>query len=65
MAFCYGSKISDEVLGTHVEKAWHDVNGAYPIINREYARAFGGEYKYINREEDLGRGGPAQGKALL
>ena len=62
VAFCYGSKISDEVLGTHVEKAWHDVNGAYPIINREYARAFSGDYKYINREEDLGEEGLRKAK---
>lgn len=62
VAFCYGSKISNEVLGTHVEKAWHDVNGAYPIINREYARAFGGDYQYINREEDLGEEGLRKAK---
>ncbi|MBC5580196.1 DUF2156 domain-containing protein [Anaerofilum sp. BX8] len=62
VAFCYGSKISAEVLGTHVEKAWHDVNGAYPIINREYARAFGGAYRYINREEDLGEEGLRKAK---
>ena len=62
VAFCYGSKISDEVLGTHVEKAWHDVNGAYPIINCEYARAFGGAYTYINREEDLGEEGLRKAK---
>ncbi len=62
VAFCYGSKISDEVLGTHVEKAWHDVNGAYPIINREYARAFSGAFQYINREEDLGEEGLRKAK---
>jgi len=62
VAFCYGSKISDEVLGTHVEKAWHDVNGAYPMISREYARAFGGPYRYINREEDLGEEGLRKAK---
>ena len=62
VAYCYGSKISDEVLGTHVEKAWHDVNGAYPIINREYARAFSGAFQYINREEDLGEEGLRKAK---
>lgn len=62
VAYCYGSRINGRVLGTHVEKAWHDVNGAYAMINREYARAFGGPYQYINREEDLGEEGLRKAK---
>lgn len=62
LAFCYGSKISDEVLCTHVEKAYHDVNGAYAVINRDFARAFGDDYTYINREDDLGEEGLRKAK---
>lgn len=62
LAFCYGSKISDEVLCTHVEKAYHDVNGAYAVINRDFARAFGDAFTYINREDDLGEEGLRKAK---
>lgn len=62
LAFCYGSKISDEVLCTHVEKAFHDVNGAYAVINREFARAYGDAFTYINREDDLGEEGLRKAK---
>lgn len=56
-AFSYGSPISDSVFCTHVEKALYDVNGAYNIINREFARLFCGGYKFINREDDVGSEG--------
>ncbi|MEG0804775.1 MAG: phosphatidylglycerol lysyltransferase domain-containing protein, partial [Pygmaiobacter sp.] len=62
LAFCYGSKISDSVLCTHVEKAYHDVNGAYAVINREFARMFGTQFTYINREDDLGEEGLRKAK---
>lgn len=62
LAFCYGSKISDEVLCTHVEKAYHDVNGAYAVINREFAKAYGDAFTYINREDDLGEEGLRKAK---
>lgn len=62
LAFCYGCKVSDEVLDTQVEKAYHDVNGAYTVINREFARAQGAAYTYINREEDLGEEGLRKAK---
>ncbi len=53
VAFSFGSPLGNEFV-THVEKASYDVSGAYNIINREMARAFGRGYKYINRENDVG-----------
>lgn len=54
IAFTYGSAINDEVFDVHFEKAYADIQGAYTMINREFVRSFLMDYKYINREEDLG-----------
>lgn len=53
VAFSFGSPLNDEIFVMHVEKALYDVTGAYNIINREMARNFCQDYKYINRENDV------------
>ena len=51
-------EILGDTLFVHVEKSLKDVNGAYPMLVREFARAFAGEgVNYINREEDDGNEG--------
>ena len=47
-----GSEINDSVLDIHFEKAL-DVDGAYAMINNEFAKA-NEKYIQFNREEDLG-----------
>jgi len=57
VAFTIGELISHDTFDVHFEKAYTDVNGAYPMINREFVRYVLSVYpdvKYINREEDLG-----------
>lgn len=55
IAYTFGEAINDECFVTHFEKAPPEINGAYTIINQEFAkRLFADGYKYINREEDLG-----------
>lgn len=49
-----GEKINSDTLVVHIEKASSDVNGAYPTICNEFAKANASDLKYINREEDLG-----------
>lgn len=51
ISFAIGEKLSD-TLFVHVEKADRNVQGAYPIIVREFARA--NPALLINREEDMG-----------
>lgn len=53
-AFTYGSPINPDTFCTHVEKADTDFDGAGAMINMLFAQDLAGEYKYINREEDLG-----------
>ena len=38
VAYTIGEEINSDVFCTHIEKAFGDVRGAYPIINREFAK---------------------------
>ena len=54
IAFTFGSPINQDTFGVHVEKADTDYDGAYSIINQEFASRIPEQYVYVNREEDLG-----------
>jgi hypothetical protein len=57
VAFTAGTKLDNEVFDTHFEKALPGVEGAYTMVNREFARLVKAEYPDIaafNREEDMG-----------
>lgn len=62
VAFTYGSPINPTTFDTCVEKANADVEGAYSMINYEFANSLPGAYLYINREEDLGLEGLRKAK---
>jgi len=53
-AFSIGEPFKDDMAIIHIEKADPDVQGAYAMINREFARAEWSDLQYINREEDMG-----------
>jgi hypothetical protein len=57
VAFTAGTRLDDEVFDTHFEKAMPGVEGAYTMVNREFARLVASEYpdiQFFNREEDMG-----------
>ena len=54
VAYTVGERLNDNTFCTHIEKAFSDIRGAYPIINREFAKNSLSEYEFVNREEDLG-----------
>ena len=54
--------MNPEMFCTHIEKAYADVRGAYPMINREFAANALSQYKYINREDDTGSEGLRKAK---
>lgn len=54
VAFTFGMPINNETFGIHVEKADTNIDGAYAMINYEFANRIPEQYTYINREEDLG-----------
>lgn len=46
----------------HIEKAFADVEGAYPMINQQFVMNECRDYLYVNREEDTGAEGLRQAK---
>ena len=58
VAFTMGDKLhpNSDTYDVHFEKAFGDIQGAYAIVNREFARwvrAHHPEIRYLNREEDM------------
>lgn len=62
VAYTFGEAINETTFCIHVEKAFSDVRGAYPTINREFAANALSSYKLINREEDTGSEGLRRAK---
>ena len=66
LAFTMGELMgADDTYDVHFEKAFADVPGAYPLINREFARWVQQRYpqvRYLNREDDMGVEGLRQAK---
>ena len=57
VAFTIGDKMAGDTYDVHFEKAYGELQGAYAMINREFARWVRDhhpEVRYLNREEDLG-----------
>ena len=57
VAMTMGSRLDDETVDVHFEKADLDFPGAYAVINRAFARHIREKYpqvKFLNREEDMG-----------
>lgn len=62
VAFSFGERLNADTFCVHFEKAFANVNGAYPIICREMARRLQDTFTYLNREEDTGTPGLRRAK---
>ena len=62
VAFTYGSAVTTDTLDVCVEKADRHVEGAFAIINQQFAEHLPEQYTYLNREEDMGIPGLRQAK---
>lgn len=62
IAFTFGAQINHNTFGVHVEKADINYEGAFSVINQEFAQHLPEQFIYINREEDLGIPGLRQAK---
>ena len=64
-AFTMGSPISADTFDIHFEKAYSEIQGAYPMINREFARWIRDNrpgIRWLNREDDMGMEGLRKAK---
>lgn len=64
-AMTLGNNLSPDTWDVNFEKADPNVEGAYPMVNREYARYIKGthpEIRFLNREDDMGLPGLRKAK---
>ena len=54
VAFTYGTAVTTDTFDVCVEKADRHVEGAFAIINQQFAEHLPEQYVYLNREEDMG-----------
>ena len=65
LAMTLGSPLSNDTFDIHFEKARAGAEGAYPVVNCEFARYLRDKYpqlRYLNREDDLGLEGLRKAK---
>lgn len=62
VAFTIGEPVCDDTFVVHIEKAYADMQGAYPMINQQFVEHECAQYQYINREEDMGEEGLRKAK---
>ena len=54
VAFTIGEQLNSDTFVVHFEKAFPDLQGAYPMINQQFILHEAQNYQYVNREEDTG-----------
>ena len=62
LAFCFGAAVTHDTFDVCVEKADRNVEGAFAIINQQFASHLPEQYIYVNREEDMGLPGLRKAK---
>ena len=62
VALTLGEEVNEEMFVIHFEKAFAGVQGAYPMINQQFIQHELMDYKYVNREEDMGLEGLRKAK---
>lgn len=62
VAFAIGEELNPNMFVVHIEKAFADVPGAYPMINQQFVLHEAMNYAYVNREDDAGAEGLRKAK---
>lgn len=61
-AFSMGEPLCSDTFVVHIEKAFAEIEGAYPMINQQFAQHECMDYTYVNREDDAGSEGLRKAK---
>ena len=62
VAFTIGERLNSDTYVVHFEKAFPEIQGAYPMINQQFVMHNCQEYSYVNREDDAGDEGLRKAK---
>ena len=62
VAYTIGERLNSTTFVVHFEKAYPDIQGAYPMINQQFVLHECMDYQYVNREEDTGEPSLRQAK---
>lgn len=62
VAYCIGTPLNSDTFIVHIEKAYHDIQGAYPLINQQFVTHNCQQFAYVNREDDTGNEGLRKAK---
>lgn len=62
IAFAMGEPLNEDTFLVHIEKAFHDIQGSYQMINQLFATENAQGFTYINREDDAGDEGLRRAK---
>lgn len=62
VAFSIGEPCNSDTFVVHIEKAYGEIQGAYPMINQQFVIHETEGFTYINREEDTGAEGLRKAK---
>lgn len=62
VAFCIAEPVCEDTIVVHIEKAFAEIEGAYTMINQQFVQHEAMDYKYVNREEDVGDEGLRKAK---
>lgn len=62
VAFTMGDELNENTFIVHIEKAYAEVQGAYPMINKQFVIHTCDNYEFVDREEDTGEEGLRRAK---
>ena len=62
VAYTIGEPLNSDTYIVHIEKAFSDVEGAYPLINQQFVEHAMAGYAFVNREDDTGSEGLRKAK---
>ena len=62
IAYTIGSRLTPDTYMVHFEKAFGEIQGAYPMINQQFIQHIGDGYQWINRQDDMGEEGLRKAK---